>query len=150
MERTEANVETALSPNDIVTGVVEQIMPYGAFVRLSTGQKAMVHISQLSHRYIKNVEDCLQVQQEIRAKVIKIDERGRVDLSIKVLEEPPAPSAPRFQRSGPPSRNSDSSNPDDFEKKLSSFLKTSEERISDMMSKGAKSGRPARRRGARP
>ena len=54
-----------LATGDVVTGIVEQIMPYGAFVRLQNGQKAMIHISQLSHKFIKSVDAVLQPQQEI-------------------------------------------------------------------------------------
>ena len=141
-----------LSPGDVVTGVVDQIMPYGAFVRLENGQKAMIHISQLSHKYIKSVDSVLQLQQEIKAKIVKIDERGRIDLSMKALEELPAVPVQRMPRQSPSSAQSgDSANPDDFEKKLSSFMKTSEEKISLLLSaKNGKAGRPPRRKGARP
>ena len=142
-----------LATGDIVTGVVEQIMPYGAFVRLQNGQKAMIHISQLSHRFIKSVDAVLQPQQEIKAKIVKIDERGRIDLSLKALEEPPAlpvQRAPRFM-SAVSTAPSVSGNSDDFEKKLSSFMKLSEEKNSMLMNaKNGKSGRPPRRKGARP
>ena len=142
-----------LATGDIVTGVVEQIMPYGAFVRLQNGQKAMIHISQLSHRFIKSVDAVLQPQQEIKAKVVKIDERGRIDLSLKALEEPPAlpvQRAPRFMPAAS-TAPSVSGNSDDFEKKLSSFMKLSEEKNSMLMNaKNGKSGRPPRRKGARP
>jgi S1 RNA binding domain protein len=142
-----------LATGDIVTGVVEQIMPYGAFVRLQNGQKAMIHISQLSHRFIKSVDAVLQPQQEIKAKIVKIDERGRIDLSLKALEEPPAlpvQRAPRFMPAAS-TAPSVSGNSDDFEKKLSSFMKLSEEKNSMLMNaKNGKSGRPPRRKGARP
>ena len=137
-----------LATGDIVTGVVEQIMPYGAFVRLQNGQKAMIHISQLSHRFIKSVDAVLQPQQEIKAKIVKIDERGRIDLSLKALEEPPAlpvQRAPRFMPAAS-TAPSVSGNSDDFEKKLSSFMKLSEEKNSMLMNaKNGKSGRPPRR-----
>ena len=141
-----------LATGDIVTGVVEQIMPYGAFVRLQNGQKAMIHISQLSHRFIKSVDAVLQPQQEIKAKIVKIDERGRIDLSLKALEEPPAPPMPRAPRFSPAvAATSSVGGGDDFEKKLSSFMKLSEEKNSLLMSaKNGKSGRPPRRKGARP
>ena len=134
-----------LAPGDVVTGVVEQIMPYGAFVRLQSGQKAMIHISQLSHKFIKSVDAVLQPQQEIKAKVIKIDERGRI-------EEPPAVPVQRMPRHMPAAGSNDEAvGSDDFEKKLSTFLKSSEEKISSLMNaKSGKGGRPPRRKGARP
>ena len=141
-----------LAPGDIVTGIVEQIMPYGAFVRLQNGQKAMIHISQLSHKFIKSVDAVLKLQQEVKASVIKIDERGRIDLSLKALEEPPVSSVPKVPRHVPYSTSAKDSaaGPGDFEKKLSSFLKLSDEKNSQLLSaKNGKGGR-SRRKGARP
>jgi S1 RNA binding domain protein len=106
---------------DIVKGTVEHIAAYGAFVRLATGQKAMIHISELSQSFVKKVEDVLAVGQEVQAQVIKIDEKNRIDLSIKVLQA---------KESRPPRRRED-----DFEKKLSLFLKSSEEKIADLNNK---------------
>lgn len=141
-----------LAPGDVVTGVVEQIMPYGAFLRLENGQKAMIHISQLSHKFVKSVDSVLQLKQEVKAKVIKIDERGRIDLSFKALEEPPAPPVQRMPRHLPTmGNNENTSSSDDFEKKLSNFMKTSEEKITLLMNaRNGKGGRPPRRKGARP
>jgi S1 RNA binding domain protein len=103
--------------------VVEQIMPYGAFVRVTaTRQRGMIHISELSFNFVKKVEDILSIGQEIKAVVIKIDEKGRIDFSIKKMEErPPLPQVilPKEDR-------------DNFEKKLTSFLKTSESKIADL------------------
>lgn len=132
-----------LAVGDVVTGTVEQIMPYGAFIRVEGGCKAMVHISQLSHRYINNVEDVLVQGQEIKAQVIKIDERGRVDLSIKVLEEPPAPQPRRAYIPRPQGAEGD-----DFERKLSQFLKCSEDKISTLNAKN-KGPRARSRKGGR-
>jgi len=106
---------------DIVKGTVEHIAAYGAFVRLATGQKAMIHISELSQSFVKKVEDVLAVGQEVQAQVIKIDEKNRIDLSIKVLQA---------KESRPPRRRED-----DFDKKLSLFLKSSEEKIADLNNK---------------
>jgi len=127
---------TEVKVGDIVTGTVEQILPYGAFVRLSTGQKAMIHISELAHEYVKKVEDVLRVQQEVRAKVLKIDERGRIDLSLKQLQA--RPERPRQQRGAPSAAG------DDFEKKLASFLKASDQKLSDLnkKSKEGSGGKP--------
>ena len=118
---------TEVKVGDIVTGTVEQILPYGAFVRLPTGQKAMIHISELAHEYVKKVEDILRTQQEVKAKVLKIDERGRIDLSLNQLQA--RPERPRQQRGA--------SSPvgDDFERKLASFLKASDQKLSDLNKK---------------
>lgn len=112
---------TTVSVGNVLSGTVEHVAPYGAFVRLETGQKAMVHISELSRSYVKKVEDVLSVGQKITAKVIKIDEKGRIDLSLKALEAP----APRPQVH----------KEEDFEKKLANFMKFSDEKIADLNNK---------------
>ena len=109
---------------DLAECTVEQIMPYGAFVRLSTGQRGMIHISELSFNFVKKVEDVLTLQQNIKARVIKIDEKGRIDLSLKKVEE-------RLMVQVPLSRDEK----DSFEKKMASFLKASEAKIADLNSK---------------
>lgn len=140
-----------LAPGDIVTGTVEQIMPYGAFVRLQNGQKAMIHISQLSHKFVKSVDSVLQLHQEVKAAVIKIDERGRIDLSLKALEEPPAPRTVHgYSRHNSNSSSNSSNASDDFERKLSSFLKLSDEKNAELLNARNGKGRPPRRKGARP
>jgi S1 RNA binding domain protein len=117
---------------DLNDCVVEQIMPYGAFVRLSTGQKGMIHISELSFNFVKKVEDVLSLQQNIRARVIKIDEKGRIDLSLKKVEERAFIQAPITKE-----------DKDSFEKKMASFMKASESKIADLNSKmnSSKSGK---------
>ena len=135
----EKKVETSSAHvGDILDCVVEQIMPYGAFVRLSTGQKGMVHISELSFNFVKKVEDVLTLHQNIKAIVIKIDEKGRIDLSLKKTEERPIVQVSVPKEAG-----------DSFEKKMASFLKLSESKIADLNSKmnspkssKKKSGRP--------
>ena len=109
---------------DLAECTVEQIMPYGAFVRLSTGQRGMIHISELSFNFVKKVEDVLTLQQNIKARVIKIDEKGRIDLSLKKVEERPLIQAPSYREEK-----------DGFEKKMASFLKASEAKIADLNSK---------------
>jgi S1 RNA binding domain protein len=121
---------SAVNIGDVLTGTVEHIAPYGAFVRLNNGQKAMVHISELSYNFVKNVGDVLSLSQQVTAKVIKIDDKGRIDLSIKALQM----KEPRPVR-----------REEDFEKKLTSFMKASDERIADLNSK-TKDSRGGKRR----
>ncbi len=157
MEENRTVKETApASPGDVVTGVIEQVMPYGAFVRLSSGQRAMVHISQLSHNFVKDVADVVAVNQEITAKIIKIDDKGRIDLSIKAMSEPPArPARPAFKRpTGPapvgmPRDTAPRTPEEDFEKKLSNFMKKSEEKIATLNTVNKSSGRGTRKKGGR-
>ena len=115
---------------DVLSGTVEHIARYGAFVRLDNGQKAMVHISELSHNFVENVADVLALSQQVTAKVIKIDDKGRIDLSIKALQ---------IKEPKPVRRE------EDFEKKLTSFMKRSDEKIADLNSK-LKDSRGGKRR----
>lgn len=110
---------------DVVDCVVEQVMPYGVFVRtVVSRQRGMVHISELSCNFVKKVEDVVSVGQAVRALVIKIDDKGRIDLSIKKLEEKEALA----QRTVFVSKDEK----DVFERQLSSFLKNSESKIADL------------------
>lgn len=75
---------------EITECIVEQIMPYGAFVKITkNGRKGMIHISELSYSFVKNISDVLKINEVIQAKIIRIDERGRIDLSLKQTQEPP-------------------------------------------------------------
>ncbi len=123
---------TDISVGDVLNGTVEHVTAYGAFIRLESGQKAMVHISEISHNYVKKVEDVLEVAQKITAKVIKIDEKGRIDLSIKALQVKEPPARPVHHE-------------DDFEKKLATFIKFSDEKIADLNNK-TKDSRSTKRR----
>ncbi|MCL2390547.1 MAG: S1 RNA-binding domain-containing protein, partial [Endomicrobia bacterium] len=67
----------------IYKGKVVRIIEIGAFVEILPGKDGMVHISQLSDSHVKKVEDAVKVGEEVTVKVLKIDEKGRVNLSIK-------------------------------------------------------------------
>ena len=76
MEEEKTADAAVVNIGDVLSGTVEHIALYGAFVRLANGQKAMIHISELSYNFIKNVEDVLTLSQKVTAKVIKIDDKG--------------------------------------------------------------------------
>ena len=67
----------------VVKGKVVRIIPIGAFVELAPGKDGMVHISQVCNERIENIEPHLSIGQEVIVKVIKIDDKGRVNLTIK-------------------------------------------------------------------
>ena len=65
--------------------VVRIISNLGAFVELLPGKDGMVHISKLADHRVEKVEDVVKIGDEILVKVIKIDEKGRIDLTHKGL-----------------------------------------------------------------
>jgi polyribonucleotide nucleotidyltransferase len=66
-------------------GKVVRITDFGAFVEVLPGKDGLVHISQLALERVKKVEDVVKIGDEIMVKCIEIDEKGRVNLSRKVL-----------------------------------------------------------------
>ncbi len=67
----------------IYTGKVVSIREFGAFVEVLPGQDGLCHVSELDEKYIKNVNDVVSMGDQIRVKVIAIDDQGRVKLSRK-------------------------------------------------------------------
>lgn len=75
----------------VVEGVVTGIQTYGAFVMLENGQTGLIHISEITAKFVKNVGDFVTIGDRIKVKVLAIDEKtGNAKLSIKALEEMPA------------------------------------------------------------
>ena len=68
---------------------VSRIMSFGAFVEFAPGREGMVHISELEWRRVEKVEDILSKGDQLRVKLIKIDDQGRLDFSRKALLEKP-------------------------------------------------------------
>ena len=71
---------------------VKRITNFGAFCEISPGKEGLVHISELSDEYVKKVEDVLKIGDELKVKVIEIDELGRINLSRKKALAPAAQS----------------------------------------------------------
>lgn len=70
-----------------VNGTVTGIQPYGVFVALDEEHQGLIHISEVQHGYIKNVEELLDVGQKVRVKVIDIDEYSqKISLSLRVYD----------------------------------------------------------------
>ena len=66
-------------------GAVKRITNFGAFVEVLPGTDGLVHISELAHRRVGRVEEVLKEGEVVKVKVVKIDDQGRVNLSIKAL-----------------------------------------------------------------
>ncbi len=83
-----SNIEKLYKIGDVVKGKVTKITAFGAFIELSHKIDGLVHISQISKDRVEKVKDKLALNQEIEARVIKIDkEERRIGLSIKALDE---------------------------------------------------------------
>jgi S1 RNA binding domain protein len=110
---------TEVDIGNIVEGTVQRITPYGAFVQLAGGKVGLIHISEIDRNYVKDVHEFLRESDVVKAKVLTIKEDGKIDLSIKAMQDP----EPRLQRK----RGSDP----EFEQKLKRFMRQSEERQVD-------------------
>ena len=74
----------------LLVGKVVQIKEYGAFVELEPGLDGLVHISEVAHKRVTDLNDELKVGQEVNTKILEIDkEKKRISLSIKETLEPP-------------------------------------------------------------
>ena len=76
----------------VYKGTVARIVDFGAFVNILPGKDGLVHISQIANERVENVSDHLSEGQEIDVKVLDVDQRGRIKLSIKELLEDEAPA----------------------------------------------------------
>ena len=75
---------------DVVSGIVTGIQPYGAFVSLDETTQGLVHISEITYGYVKEVSEFLTVAQEVKVKVLEVDmDAGKISLSIRELQEKP-------------------------------------------------------------
>ncbi|HIV67712.1 MAG TPA: S1 RNA-binding domain-containing protein [Candidatus Butyricicoccus stercorigallinarum] len=146
-----------LAVGEIISGKVTGITKFGAFVSLPEGKTGLVHISEVDQSYVSNIRDHLTEGQEVKVKIIAIDEVGRVNLSIKkaqpraAAEQRPSgrsgvrggSSAPRSGSSGkryPRALSADGyvprqpakDVPISFEEKLKHFMQDSESRMADI------------------
>jgi polyribonucleotide nucleotidyltransferase len=71
----------------IYSAKVKRIVNFGAFCEIAPGKEGLVHISELADRFVKNVEEVVKVGDEIKVKVVGIDEMGRINLSKKQAEQ---------------------------------------------------------------
>ncbi|HSV31505.1 MAG TPA: S1 RNA-binding domain-containing protein [Atribacteraceae bacterium] len=106
--------------DSIVEGTVVGITKFGAFVELKDGKKGLVHISEISNQYVKDVAEHLKLNDKVRVKVISITDDGKIDLSIKRLNE----DEEYMEKLNRSKQN--------FEQKMSRFLKQSQEKITDL------------------
>lgn len=125
----------------VLDGKVTGITKFGAFIALPEERSGLCHISEIAYTYVSDVKDYLQEGQEVKVKVIGIDETGRINLSIKKAQDPPArngdasrPSAGRAPAPRPvgftgPKKAAE---PLTFEDKLKQFMASSDSKLSEL------------------
>jgi S1 RNA binding domain protein len=123
-----------LKEGAVVQGEVISTKPFGAFIKLESGETGLVHISQISTRYVEKVEDELQVGAIVKAKVLSIDPTGKISLSMKALSEDRPPREKRSSQD----RRGGRKGPADFEDMMKKWLKSSEERLNALAAKQKK------------
>ena len=146
----------AIEVGSVVEGVVTGITNFGAFVELPEGKTGLIHISEVADVYVNDVHDFLRERDSVKVKVLTVDDRGKIGLSIKALQDKPEaptqPTAAPARPSRPPrdmrrtAATRQMGSPS-FEDKLSRFLKDSDERLTDLRRKtdSKRGGRGSRR-----
>ena len=130
----------SIEVDSILEGKVTGIMNFGAFVSLPGGKSGLVHISEIANSFVKDVHDHLQVGQQVKVKVLGINEQGKINLSIKRVQDEenqkperptqatPArevPQQPVMGEVSPPSADQS------FEDKLKKFMQASDSKNAD-------------------
>ncbi|MGM0167826.1 S1 RNA-binding protein [Enterococcus sp. AZ135] len=139
-------------------GKVSGITNFGAFIDLGEGKTGLVHISEISNGFVKDIHDVLTVGDEVTVKVTSVGDDGKVGLSIRKAQDQPQsqPEKKPFKREfrdnnrpkpsgkGKPQQNSGKQ---DFDSLMSSFLKDSDDRLSSIKrnTEGKRGGRGGRR-----
>ena len=134
----------------ILDGKVTGITKFGAFVSLPDGKSGLVHISEIAYSYVNEVTDYLHEGQEVKVKVIGIDQAKRINLSIKQVEPPPqrTPRSGGDRRPGGERRPYSGGNrggsrpmgfvrqapkePTDLEDRLKQFMQSSDSKLSEL------------------
>ncbi len=125
----------SITEGAILDGIVTSITPFGAFIELPGGVTGLVHISEVADAYVKDVKDYLKEKDTVKVKVINVDPKGKIGLSIKQAKPAEAkPAARPWKNKIKPTQT--------FEDKLAKFLKESDERLQEVKrSNDSKRGR---------
>src|SRR5690606_12250302 len=116
---------------DTVSGKVTGIQPYGAFVALDEEVQGLVHISEITHGFVKDINEHLSVGDQVKVKVLNVDEqKNKVSLSIRQTEEPvKETNASKPKRTpAPAQKQEETSGFNTLKEKLQEWIEQSEQR----------------------
>jgi S1 RNA binding domain protein len=77
----------SIEVGNVMEGTVTGITDFGAFVELEGGNTGLVHISEVADTYVKDINKFLKKGEEVKVKVISVDDEGKIGLSIRQLED---------------------------------------------------------------
>ena len=132
-----------IQSGDVMQGRVAEVRDFGAFVWLDDGKKGLIHISEISDDYVKDIHHRIKPNQKVKVKVLSVKDDGRIELSLKQAEPLEYTKPPKQEREHshlpaaeylgePPNINFiDGDNPDEFEIMLKQFKRRSEENLLD-------------------
>ena len=137
----------------ILEGKVTGLTKFGAFVSLPEGKSGLVHISEIAYSYVNDVKDYLKEGQEVKVKVIGIDENGRINLSIKKATDPPPRPAGQGRPGGRLAGHGNMgfrgkpapAEPTSFEDRLKQFMAASDSKLSELRQAERRSSRRGRK-----
>ena len=131
----------AIEVGSVLNGTVSGITKFGAFIDLGDKQTGLVHISEVAHGYVEDINDVLKVQDAVKVKVLSVD-GSKIGLSIRQTQE-----KPQVEERRPERRVQSRQSAESFESKMKSFLRDSNERLHDLKrnTEGKRGGRGGRR-----
>jgi S1 RNA binding domain protein len=88
----------AIEAGDIIQGKVAEVRDFGAFVWLDDGKKGLVHISEISDDYVKDIHNLVKPNQKVKIKVLSVKDDGRIELSLKQAEALEYTKPPKQER----------------------------------------------------
>lgn len=126
-----------LEPGMIIEGKVTGITPFGAFISFGEGKTGLVHISEIALEYVKDINNHLKENDTVKAKILTIDQNGKISLSIKqaiIAERNEArKNSHKSQSSKPDDFDwSKKKQPQSFEDMMAKFKQDSDEKLSVM------------------
>jgi len=132
-----------LRKGDTIEGKITGITKYGAFVEIDSENSGMIHISEISSEFVRDINELLKLDQAVKAVVIGTNDNGKLALSIKQLPKNKGP-----EHEAREVRKTDEARPPrDFEDMVSKFMRDSEEKISEIkFLEPKKSGNQRRRK----
>ncbi|WP_055071754.1 S1 domain-containing RNA-binding protein [Clostridium massiliamazoniense] len=119
-----------LEAGNILEGKVTNITNFGAFVEVE-GETGLVHISEVADSFVKDIREHLKENDVVKVKVLSVDDRGKISLSIKQAMPPKRKSVKPAEVDWSSNKKKQQSSAN-FEDIMSKFLKDSEERLQDV------------------